>query len=32
MRVADEKDKLPAKEHATYRSGVGTVSNQTQQT
>ena len=24
MRVAAEKDKLPAKEHATYRSGVGT--------
>ena len=25
MRVADEKDKLQAKEHATYRSGVGTL-------
>ena len=25
MRVADEEDKLPAKEHATYRSGVGTL-------
>ena len=25
MRVAHEKDKLPAKEHATYRSGVGTL-------
>ena len=25
LRVADEKDKLPAKEHATYRSGVGTL-------
>ena len=26
MRVADEEDKLPAKEHATYRSVVGTLS------
>ena len=25
MRVTDEEDKLPAKEHATYRSGVGTL-------
>ena len=25
MRVADEEDKLPPKEHATYRSGVGTL-------
>ena len=25
MRVADEEYKLPAKEHATYRCGVGTV-------
>ena len=25
MRVADEEDKLPAKEHATYRSGLGTL-------
>ena len=25
MRVADEKDKLPAKEHAAYRGGVGTL-------
>ena len=25
MRVPDEEDKLPAKEHATYRSGVGTL-------
>ena len=25
MKVADEEDKLPAKEHATYRSGVGTL-------
>ena len=24
MRVADEEDKLPTKEHAIYRSGVGT--------
>ena len=24
MRVIDEEDKLPAKEHATYQSGVGT--------
>ena len=39
MRVADGKNKLPAQEQATYRSGPGTllyltfiVSNQTQQT
>ena len=25
MGVTDEEDKLPAKEHATYRSGVGTL-------
>ena len=25
MRVTDEEDKLPAKEHAIYRSGVGTL-------
>ena len=25
MRVAEEEDKLPAKEHATYRSGAGTL-------
>ena len=25
MRVIDEEDKLPAKEHATYQSGVGTL-------
>ena len=25
MRVTDEEDKLPAKEHATYRSGVGAL-------
>ena len=25
MRVADEEDRLPAKEHATYRRGVGTL-------
>ena len=25
MRVAEEEDKLPATEHATYRSGVGTL-------
>ena len=25
MRVTDEEDKLPAKEHATYKSGVGTL-------
>ena len=25
MRVADEEDKLPAKEHAIYRSGVGAL-------
>ena len=25
MRVTDEEDKLPAKEHATYQSGVGTL-------
>ena len=25
MRVADEEDKLPANEHAIYRSGVGTL-------
>ena len=25
MRIADEEDKLPAKEHATYISGVATL-------
>ena len=25
MRVTDEEDKLPTKEHATYQSGVGTL-------
>ena len=25
MRVSDEEDKLPAKEHAIYRCGVGTL-------
>ena len=25
MKIADEEDNLPAKEHATYRSGVGTL-------
>ena len=25
MRVADEEDKVPAKGHATYRSGIGTL-------
>ena len=25
MRVADDEDKLPAKEHEMYRSGVGTL-------
>ena len=25
MRAADEEDKLPAEEHAIYRSGVGTL-------
>ena len=29
MRVADEEDKLPAKEHATYRSGAGCISPNT---
>ena len=25
MRVEDDEDKLPTKEHATYRGGVGTL-------
>ena len=25
MRVTNEEDKLPAKEHATYESGAGTL-------
>ena len=25
MRVTDEQENLPAKEHATYQSGVGTL-------